>query len=114
VHVHGRVDRNVLYDGGETQEGINKGRRDTSVNESITFWITQNNCSKTPVLEQSVNDKVILTKYINGNNRSEVNLVTIMNQNHYWYNMNRDVASERFYGQSLAEMIWTLLKQYSK
>ena len=114
VHVHGRFDKNVLYDGGETQEGINKGRRDISVNESIAFWVTQNNCSKTPILEQSVNAKVILTKYVNGTNRSEVNLVTILNQNHYWDNMNRDVASERFYGQSLAEMIWTLLKQYSK
>ena len=114
VHVHGRLDKNVLYDGGETQEGINKGRRDVSVNESIAFWVTQNNCSKTPILEQSVNAKLILTKYVNGTNRSEVNLVTILNQNHYWDNMNRDVASERFYGQSLAEMIWTLLKQYSK
>jgi len=114
VHVHGRFDKNVLYDGGETQEGINKGRRDVSVNESIAFWVTQNNCSKTPILEQSVNAKVILTKYVNGTDRSEVNLVTILNQNHYWDNMNRDVASERFYGQSLAEMIWTLLKQYSK
>ena len=114
VHVHGRLDKNVLYDGGETQEGINKGRRDVSVNESIAFWVTQNNCSKTPIVEQSVNAKVILTKYVNGTDRSEVNLVTILNQNHYWDNMNRDVASERFYGQSLAEMIWTLLKQYSK
>ena len=114
VHVHGRFDKNVLYDGGETQEGINKGRRDVSVNESIAFWVTQNNCSKTPIVEQSVNAKVILTKYVNGTNRSEVNLVTILNQNHYWDNMNRDVASEQFYGQSVAEMIWTLLKQYSK
>jgi len=113
VHVHGRLDKNVLYDGGETQEGINKGRRDVSVNESIAFWVTQNNCSKTPIVEQSVNAKVILTKYVNGTNRSEVNLVTILNQNHYWDNMNRDLASEQFYGQSLAEMIWTLLKQYS-
>lgn len=113
VHVHGKKDKNVLFEGGQTQMGVDKGRIDKSVNQSLTFFINANGCNTVPTIENSTNDKITLTRFTGGSLGTEVSLVAIMDAAHFWDDMNRFVASESFKGaNSLAELIWLLLKDY--
>lgn len=113
VHVHGYLDRSVLYAGGETQSGADRGRIDLPVSESIAFWVAQDGCPLPPSSESSANGWIVLTKYAGGEGGAEVSLVTLMRQDHFWSNMDSEVASEQFHGGSLAEMLWNLVKAYS-
>ena len=113
IHIHGYKDRNVLYNGGVSESGFNVGERyDLSVNNSISFWIENNNCSKPAIIESSIHSKIIMETYSNGINDTEVNLVTFNEQNHFWENLNKELNEEEFYGKNMAEMIWSLLRQY--
>jgi len=115
VAVHGRQDVNVLYNGGYTESGFQVGERyDDSVNTSIQFWVDQDQCNKIPSSLNSTNNKITLDRYSNGANNTEVVLVTLNEENHFWENMNNAVSAEQFYGNSLAEMIWNLLSNYKK
>ena len=110
VAIHGRQDTNVLYNGGITKTGFNAGQRyDDSVNQSITFWINNDNCSKIPTIQNSTNNKITLETFTGGLQNTSVRLVTINNANHFWENMDKTVSKEKFYGSSIAEMIWNLL-----
>lgn len=113
VHIHGKKDKNVLFEGGQTQMGIDAGRIDKSVNESLTFFINANGCSTIPTSENSTNDKITLTRFSGGSLGTEVALVTIMDAAHFWDDMSRFVADESFKdAKSLAELIWLLVKDY--
>jgi polyhydroxybutyrate depolymerase len=115
VRVHGLQDQDVLYDGGYSKSGYEVGvRYDDSENQSTTFWINYDKCQKTPVITNSTNGLITMERFSGGQNNTEVLLVTINNEDHFWENMNKAVQSEQFYGNSLSELIWNLLKSYSK
>jgi polyhydroxybutyrate depolymerase len=115
VQVHGRQDLNVMYTGGLTESGYQLGiRSDLSVNESVQFWVNNDQCNKIPTTLNSTKNKITLDRYSGGKNNTEVVLVTLNEENHFWENMNEAVKAEQFYGESLAEMIWTLLSQYTR
>jgi polyhydroxybutyrate depolymerase len=114
IHIHGEKDLNVKYDGGYAESGFQKGKRyDKSVNESIFWWIDKNGCSNNSITQNSTNNKIILEKFSNGINQTEVILVTLKDENHFWENMNNRIADGKFYGNTLPEMVWNLMKQFS-
>jgi len=109
VHVHGLLDEQVLYSGGKGEKGFLAERVDLSVNDSIAFWVEHNNCSGTPIIETSSDDRIALWRFVGGSQSTEVLLVTLFHGNHSWLNMTGEVAGEEFIGTSLSEMIWLLL-----
>ena len=110
--IHGKQDTNVLYNGGVTQTGFNAGERyDLSVNDSISFWIKNNNCTSLPITQNSTNNELTMESFTGGINNTFVKLVTINPANHFWENMNKVVSEEEFHGSFLAEMIWNLLTE---
>ena len=115
IRIHGYLDQNVLYDGGYSRSGYGlRARYDVSERASTAFWVKNNGCLTTPEQDNSTNDLISLEKYRGGKNNTEVVLVTIKNADHFWDNLNKTVATEHFQGASLAEMIWNLLKDYSR
>jgi polyhydroxybutyrate depolymerase len=115
VRVHGYLDQNVLYDGGFSRGGFGlRARYDISEKVSTAFWVKNNGCQTIPETENSAGGLISLEKYSGGRNKSEVVLVTFKNADHSWDNLNRTVPAEHFHGSSLAEMIWNLLKGYSR
>jgi polyhydroxybutyrate depolymerase len=113
VHVHGRQDQNVLYNGGYSESGFEVGvRYDLAANESVSFWVDANGCQRPAMVSNSANGKITMEKYINGKNNTEVVFVTFNEQNHFWENMDAEVQTEQFNGSSLADMIWTLMEGY--
>lgn len=114
VHVHGEQDRNVKYTGGYPESGFQEGVRwDLPVNESIAFWVAQNQCDPTPVTEPSSTGAITLDRYAGSPCGAEVVLVSLQHVNHFWENLDAEVAREQFHGTSLAGMIWHLLENYA-
>lgn len=114
IHVHGRQDKNVPYEGGYAQSGFQKDTRwDISVNESVMWWVDKNNCDESPHISKSTSEHITLFEYTNGDNGSSVILVRIEEKDHMWHSMNTAVEEEKFYGDSLAEMIWNLMQNYA-
>ncbi|PIR43469.1 hypothetical protein COV24_02600 [candidate division WWE3 bacterium CG10_big_fil_rev_8_21_14_0_10_32_10] len=78
---HGTEDKSVLYNGG-VPERFGSKRKDTSVNDSISFWVKNNNCSSVPVVKKTAN--VELKKYLCEKNKADVFLYTIIGGGHEW------------------------------
>ncbi|MBD3406095.1 MAG: prolyl oligopeptidase family serine peptidase [Candidatus Lokiarchaeota archaeon] len=111
LHVHGVLDEQVLYEGGKGEKGFLADRVDLSVNYSIQFWLNANNCSETPSVQVSNNNRIELWRYSEGDDETEVALLKLIYGNHAWENMSREVEMEEFGGTSLAELIWIQLEQ---
>lgn len=109
VHIHGKLDEQVLYEGGSGEKGFLVGRIDLSANESVAFWVNSNNCSKIPIVEASPRGTIEIWKYTGCLEHKQVLLVTLHDGTHSWTNMSEEVSEERFYGSTLAEMVWNLL-----
>ncbi|HMF33306.1 MAG TPA: PHB depolymerase family esterase [Candidatus Lokiarchaeia archaeon] len=115
LEVHGLLDQNVPYNGGYPSSGFQVGvRYDDSVNQTISFWVQADNCSALPTTETSKSGNIILDKYSGGKNNTEVTLVTVKDQNHFWENLDKDVTTDQFQGTDLSWMVWNLLKGYMK
>ncbi len=111
IHIHGKKDEYVPYNGGKGKSILGV-RYDLSAEESVMFWIKNNNCSKTPIIEKSKNNLIELKKYKDGKENTKVSLITINNAGHFWKEMNNQVKSANDYGNSLAKLIWTQLDSY--
>ncbi len=110
VHIHGKQDKYVPYNGGKGKSVIG-ARYDLSVENSVSFWVKNNNCSKTPQIEKSENGIFEIKKYKNGEENTEVILVTIK-AGHFWNDMNNQIKAVENYDDCLAKLIWTELKKY--
>jgi polyhydroxybutyrate depolymerase len=80
---HGKADQNVLYDGGETKGGAERGRIDLSVAEAVNFWVKADGCNATPKKEELNNGNVIKESYTSENG-AEVLVFTIVDGGHAW------------------------------
>lgn len=115
IHIHGRQDQNVVYDGGYSKSGFQAGvRYDLSANDSVSFWVEKDGCERPAVVSNSRNNKITMEKYLNGKNNTEVVFITLNEQNHFWENLDAEVQAERFNGESLADMIWILMANYNR
>jgi len=81
IHFHGTADQHVPYDGGVGDESL-VGVDFASVQDSIRFWVKQDQCSSAP--ETQTHDDIQLDTYSNCSNGSAVELYTIMDGLHAW------------------------------
>jgi polyhydroxybutyrate depolymerase len=89
---HGLQDINLPYEGGWVNGSIGLWNTKIqvaihtyflSVNESISFWVTHNNCTPEPEVIEGGN--VIKTTYVDGDSDSEVVLYTVKDGAHEWF-----------------------------
>ncbi|MGY5875281.1 MAG: PHB depolymerase family esterase [Candidatus Thorarchaeota archaeon] len=104
--IHGTADTHVAYDGGEAFLSTG-GRIDLSVNESVSFWVENNNCSRTPEVSVSENNLVETKKYTGG--YASVLLYSIYNGLHIW----PGEATENQKALEASEVIWSFFKNHS-
>jgi len=80
---HGKADQNVVYDGGETKAGVDRGRVDISVADSVKFWVKADGCNPTPKKEELSNGNVIKETYASESG-ADVILYSIVDGTHAW------------------------------
>jgi polyhydroxybutyrate depolymerase len=78
------------------------------VNESISFWVNQNNCSPTPQTNISEDGNIIVDTYTDGDNGTEVVLVSLVNAGHAWP-FDRPID-----GVSQTDVIWEFFENHPK
>lgn len=78
---HGKADQNVRYEGGQTKAGVEKGRIDLSVADSVGFWVKANNCDAMPKKEENKN--VAKESYASPSG-ADVALYSILDGGHAW------------------------------
>jgi polyhydroxybutyrate depolymerase len=114
LHMHGTADQSLLYNGGTD----NGGSDYWSVEESLNFWIQNNNCSLPadtillPDINTGDNSTVVKISWTNCSNNSSVIHYKIINGGHTWPggfnqghgNTNRDINAN--------EEIWNFFKNY--
>jgi len=114
--IHGKADHNVMYDGGATQAGVEKGRIDLSVADAVSFWTKANGCSAPPKKEVSQNGNVIIEKYASESG-ADVTLCTIIDGGHAWpggKRMRRKVLSETSPSISATDLAWDFFASHPK
>lgn len=79
---HGTSDRQVLYEGGATLEGIDRGRVDQPVSSAVDFWTSHNGCAAEPTHTEE--GSILSDVYTNCATDAEVTLVTIEGGGHMW------------------------------
>lgn len=82
--IHGKLDKNVCYDGGPTQVGAVTGRVDASVADATKLWIQANRCDSRPARENNKSGNVNIERYTPGARGAEVVVVTVLDQGHAW------------------------------
>ncbi|MEM2351345.1 MAG: PHB depolymerase family esterase [Thermoproteota archaeon] len=100
IIIHGMRDEIIPYAGGRFPSEYFL----SSVKESVHFWVQANNCSKTPLIEESPGGNVIKTTYSQGINNTEVILYTIKDGTHSW----------SFNGISTTNTIWEFFEGHPK
>ncbi|MGY5853142.1 MAG: PHB depolymerase family esterase [Candidatus Thorarchaeota archaeon] len=104
--IHGTADTHVAYDGGHALLSTG-GRFDLSVNESVSFWVENNNCSTTPEISMSDNNQVEIKRYTGGH--ALVLLYSIYNGLHVW----SGEATENQKALDASEVIWSFFNNHS-
>lgn len=84
ISFNGMNDTRVPYDGGRPIDENVHVYSWMSTNDSISFWIKQNNCNETKDRKISKSGNIIIDTYRNGSNNTEVKLVTIVDGTHSW------------------------------
>ncbi len=80
---HGAADKNVLYEGGVPQKGVDRRVRvDKPVSHAVSFWVNHNGCAPVPSREQQGN--VVREAYEGGRDGAAVVLYTINDEGHTW------------------------------
>ncbi|HYF52343.1 MAG TPA: PHB depolymerase family esterase [Planctomycetota bacterium] len=81
--IHGKEDKNVLYEGGETKAGAERGRIDLSVADAVKFWVKANNCVETPK-EKVIDDGKVIRQEYSSPAGNDVVLCTVVDGGHSW------------------------------
>jgi len=87
-----------------------------STNDSIYFWLEQNECNKTPEQNVSESGNIIIDTYREGLNNTEVVLVTIVDGTHSWPGGKKGWPGgpEPTKEISATDMIWEFFKNHPK
>ena len=116
IIIHGKADQNVLYDGGETKAGAEKGRIDLSIAEAVSFWTKADGCSATPKKEELNNGTVIKETYASETG-ADVVLYTIVDGAHAWpggTRMRRKALGDKPQGFSATDQAWDFFAHHPK
>lgn len=109
LHVHGKLDDMIPIEGGYYGD-----RYDMSMKQAIDFWIKANQCANQSSRVISRNGKIQLERFEQCKGNIQVMGYVLLEQGHKWDEMSSEVTREEFYGKSLAESIWNLIKQFVK
>ncbi len=113
IAFHGLLDTYVPYDGGITQG--NGTYSILSVNESISFWVEQNNCNPIPIINSSESGNVTIAYYDNNVTNADVVLYSLINGGHAWPGGNSFVGGDEPTTEiSATDIIWDFFKHHPK
>jgi polyhydroxybutyrate depolymerase len=84
IAINGMNDSRVPYDGGRPENNDTAVYSWMSTNESISFWVEQNQCNSFPERNVSESGNIIIDTYAGGRNYTKVRLVSIVNGTHSW------------------------------
>ena len=83
VAFHGTADLHVLYEGGEPVQRVDRQPRiDSSVAESIGYWVERNQCARSARKERR--GSVVVEDYVGCREGTGVRLYTLEGQGHAW------------------------------
>lgn len=87
-----------------------------STNESISFWVEQNQCNIMAHRNISRSGDIIIDKYSEGKNNTEVTLVTIVNGTHSWPGGQKgwENGAEPTKEINATDLIWEFFKNHPK
>ena len=109
IAFNGLKDEAVPYNGGWKQ--VFEWRSEDlwvytiSVNESISFWVENNNCYPTPTIVKSDNERIITRIYKDDIDNSDVVLVTYLDGGHEWF-------KSPPYEISAIDIMWDFFEQH--
>lgn len=111
---NGMNDSRVPYDGGTSNRTHVYSWMST--NESVSFWVEQNQCSSFPERNVSNSGNIIIDTYHGGKNKTEVSLVTIVNGNHSWPGGQKgyEDGAEPTKEISATDMMWEFFQTHPK
>ncbi len=113
ITFHGTDDQIVRYGGGQFPSWAG-GQSYASVDDTMTFWKSHDNCSTTHPPQQ--NGTIRINRFSDGNDGTEVVMYTIDGGNHSWPGGHR----VSFFGQtpthaiSATDLIWEFFEQHPK
>ena len=114
---HGKNDNRIPYDGGMPTANDTRGAFSyMSVNDSVSFFVTHNQCHAFPQRNISESGNIIMDLYAGGLNSTEVVLYTIVNGTHSWPGgkigrRNGDAPTTEI---SATDLIWEFFKNHPK
>ena len=116
IAFNGMNDSRVPYDGGQSIDNDTAVYSWMSTNESIQFWVNQNQCHSIPQRNISSSRNIIIDTYSGGKNNTEVQLVTIVNGTHCWPGgqkgwRNGDEPTKEI---SATDLIWDFFENHPK
>jgi polyhydroxybutyrate depolymerase len=114
IHFHGTADQHVPYNGGIGDESL-AGVTFVSVQDSIQFWVKQDQCS--PVPKTKTYDDIQQDTYPNCSNGSAVELYTIVGGLHAWPGANRPGwigGDQPTQSISATQLIWEFFQEHPK
>ena len=106
---HGMKDKILPYEGIE-DKGF--GKCFISVNESVDFWVENNNCDPTPEIIIGDSGNIIKRTYSNCDNNCDVILYSIVNTGHEWFGGPRPIFSPCEI--CATDLIWAFFEAHSK
>lgn len=104
----GMKDKYIPYDGGKSSCLFTDYC--LSVDESVSFWVKHNKCDYGPQITVSKSKNVVIKRYANGSNGSEVILYTSIIGGHEWPGGPRDPVQDI----SATDLIWKFFKEHPK
>jgi polyhydroxybutyrate depolymerase len=117
IAFHGTHDTRIPYDGGRPTENNTRGAYSyLSVNESIAFWVTYDDCETPPERNISSSGNIITDTYNGGKDNTSVVLYTIINGTHSWPGgtKGRERGDEPTMEISATEIMWEFFQNHPK
>jgi polyhydroxybutyrate depolymerase len=114
ISFNGMNDSRVPYNGGTSNETHVYSWM--SANESISFWVEQNQCNETAQRNISKSGNIITDTYTKGKNNTEVTLITIVNGTHSWPGGQKGWknGAEPTKEINATDLIWDFFKNHQK
>ena len=104
---HGTADRRVSFNGGSTPFQLGPKRVDTSVKDTVAFWVKKDGCATQPAHEES--QELHTDKYLSCEDGTAVELYAIQGGHHIW-------PGVRISGNSVpaTDLMWAFFSQHPK
>jgi polyhydroxybutyrate depolymerase len=114
--INGMNDSRVPYDGGRPADNDTAVYSWISTNESISFWVTQNQCNSFPERNISDSGNIIIDTYAGGLDSTMVRLISIVDGTHSWPGGEKgwDQGAKPTSEINATDIIWEFFKDHPK